>query len=440
MSRFFFDKQDELIKRVLLECFAQKLEEHLGKKEPPKNGSKRRSPPPLDRRAVMKDVGDAVNITLKNVKGAPEFDQKLDVRQFETFLKKIYPNYLKFPVRLDYDAAVRVKQRMRDTVREITVVAGTDQSKFAQAAAECFIKQLYEVGVDKPEKSKQEETKDWLNVGIVSGSTIGSTIRAADELDWRELLGKNVEQLPKIRVLALNVCLTTHKYLSDNANILAHLLSNKINKTLGHGHAEAYGLSAPLLVEYSKLRETDNAPQNKDVVQWTEPNRLMPSPRPDLADDETKLDIVLTGVGELPGLDPSGEGSIFYKLSDEFGFNMKEMVNVERIVGDIAFSAITSGGEWVPLRDKYRKTEVSEMGANSQAKNVGSKEWMFYSAVRLRILEKMACDDKKRVILVARKAPGKSKAPAIFASVARGHRYATHLIIDEDTALELRQA
>ncbi|HUW83967.1 MAG TPA: hypothetical protein VMZ31_14375 [Phycisphaerae bacterium] len=56
----------------------------------------------------------------------------------------------------------------------------------------------------------------------------------------------------------------------------------------------------------------------------------------------------------------------------------------------------------------------------------------------LPVLEAMASDPDKSVILVARHQEGKYKVPAIFASVAgERHQYASKLIIDEQTAERL---
>ncbi len=74
--------------------------------------------------------------------------------------------------------------------------------------------------------------------------------------------------------------------------------------------------------------------------------------------NSTKLDIVLSGLGELP-TEKVG-GSIFYKLARDFNFKMDELVENEHIVGDLAFTAINASGKPVPLRKHLGSPRLEE--------------------------------------------------------------------------------
>jgi hypothetical protein len=250
-------------------------------------------------------------------------------------------------------------------------------------------------------------------------------------------MGVNIDNLPNVRVFSLNGCLALPAFLSGNSTILAYELSEKINSVAGKKIAQAYGLSAPLLVEKDKLKFHDEAPQTFEIVKFTEPYRVYSKLKGDnrkkktIDANETKLDLALAGVGELPltskikspnekSSEPlaSGEGSIFYNLAKEFGFDMDKIIFEKRIVGDIAFTAIKSNGE------------IAELIKNDT-------EYTFYSTVQLPVLEAMVADNNKSVILVARYDENKYKVPAIYASIAERHQYASRLVVDEETALKL---
>jgi len=100
---------------------------------------------------------------------------------------------------------------------------------------------------------------------------------------------------------------------------------------------------------------------------------------------------------------------------------MQRLVKEKHIVGDIGFTAITSTGDPVCLEKD-------------------GEELVFYSAARVPVLEWMAKQRGKSVILVAQsdKSRKKDKVPAIYASIAGyNHQYVSHLITDEPTCHEL---
>ncbi len=423
-------------RRLMLESFARALYRFLVSSEKQPGSSKQ---------AVLAAVEDASG-------------QNLDPRQFDAFLKHLFADgYLRLGYHRDSDRAEQLRGMTNfKELKGITVVAGSDPARFARAAAEDFIQRMLQIGEMKKAAGGGPD-EQVLNVGIVSGSTTGMVISALmDAEDWSKQLDVRAGELPRVRVFALNVCLTVPEHLPGNATILAYQLAKKINVEAGRPDlARAYGLSATLLVkEGEELEEQDEAPQTFDVLRFTQPYRvqkklkergeLKGKPEP----TDTELDIVLTGVGELPrerqgggpakgrGVSP---GSIFYNLAEQFGFRMDEMIAAEHIVGDLAFTAIRADGEAVPLSGKYRTITKGLGPVSTQGQGQDDDEktkYVFYSAVQLPVLAAMAVDHQhKSVILVARHSEGKYKVPAIFASIAGERtRYASRLVIDEETA------
>ena len=390
--------------RQILESFARKLEESLDENKPQN----------LGRRDVMEAV--------KN-----DCDFKLDARFFDKLMLRLYKEgYLRFGHRTLLDLAHKLREKPGfKELDDVTVVAGSDSYRFAQAGAEEFVKCIFDTAVNKNRPSDE-----WLNIGVFSGTTTGAVVHIATAMNWKESFNLNASDLGKVRVVALNIHLTGPEYIGGNASILAYELTAKINKEAGKDDvAQAYGLwGAPLLLEERELGKVDNEPQNIEVLRYTEPYRVHKkllenrSITKEPEETNTELDIVLTGVGELPQKGEF-EGSIFYNLATNLGVNMIELVEKERIVGDIAFTAITSTGAPIPLRK-------------------GEEDFVFYAAVRPPILESMVQKKNKSVILVAqnfeKEGRKKDKVPAIHASVAgQNHRYVSRLITDEQTCHHL---
>jgi hypothetical protein len=370
---------------------------------------------------------------------------KVDVRQFDLFLRRLYEGgYMRLSSHRLTERAAKLKAKFRNELEEVTVVAGSDEGRFAMAAAEDLIQSMVRIGALK----KAKDAKAFLNVGIVSGSTTGKVIRAAKNLTWpRDLANVNVASLPPIRVFALNVCLTEPQHLPGNATILAYQLAETIREH--GGKAESFGLSAPLMVKREGLREVDEAPQTFEVLRYTEPARVLEKLKQmkenvsGIHATTTELDIVLTGVGELPGNGAKNkktqQGSIFYGLAKNHGFDMDTIIARERIVGDIAFTAIRSDGAPVALQKEDAPAGPQANDAAGEKAERKGTEYVFYSAVQVPVLEAMAKDPNKSVILVARQdSDEKYKIPAIFASLAgEGHRYASRLVVDEETGNKL---
>jgi DNA-binding transcriptional regulator LsrR (DeoR family) len=371
-------------------------------------------------------------------------DLKVDSRQFDKFLRHLYRDqYLQIRYHRLSELADKLKEKdgFKD-LQEITVVAGSDKDRFARAAAEGFIKRMVELA-----RHKRQAGEGYLNVGIVSGSTTGNVIGEAMKMKWsQDLQDASFRELGvTVRTFALNVCLTAPEHLPGNATILAYQLASKI-KDEG-GLAEGYGLSAPLIVKKDDLILVDEAPETFDVLRYTEPARVQRKldkmGKSVDAPTDTQLDIVLTGVGELPGPGQAGdqepEGSIFYTLATGHGFDMDAIIKRERIVGDIAFTAIRSDGTSVALKKHDHGGNAEEKDSQQDSWDYdGGTEYMFYSAVQMPVLSEMAKKSDKSVIVVAKHDPKKYKVPAIFASIAgQKNRCASRLVVDEETARQL---
>lgn len=370
-----------------------------------------------------------------------------DTRPFQRLLRETYKaGFIRTTPARQSEMEARLRRKFQQ-LQTVTVVRGNDSQRFARAAAADFIRTIarigYDAGTGRPRRT--------LNVGIVSGTTTGSVIEAASQLNWEADVGVSPADLPsRIRIFALNVCLTGPEHLHGNATVLAERLAATINamtgrNTKGSGEqsqsentkcALPYGLSAPLFMRVDDIEKISSEPQTYEVVRFTEPYRV----RAKISDDKTLtndfhselgtldessqnkslLDIVLLGVGEKPPANEptSRSSSIFSSLATEYGLTLSE-----DIVGDLAFTAINRFGEPIPLR-------LSKGGS--------SDSFLFFSAVRPEVLREMSLDSQKAVILVAQHSPGKNKVPAIYASVrGEGKKYVSHLVIDQKTAEEL---
>jgi DNA-binding transcriptional regulator LsrR (DeoR family) len=406
-DRFHFDKLPAPEQRDLLERFATSLKRML---EDP-NFTKERLLEELNRDRAGKPA--------------------IDIRQFDNLLRQLHgKGYLSVTFRELPELAQKLLKKY-DLHQLQTVVAGSNEDNFALAAAEAFVRQLVRIG----EAAKRATPpRDVVRVGIVSGRTSGAVVRAATGLNWRQALGADVDDLPRVELFALNVCLTVPDHLANNATILVSDLAKHINRESREDGTKAkpYGLSAPLWVRASELQDVDETPQTFEVVRYTEPYRVreklakksLPGPEPE--ETRTELDLVLTGVGEPPPVNPTqGPKSIWFQLAEELGFRLDEFCRANGVVGDIAFTAISASGAPIPLllpRDKGAAAEES----------------MFYSAVSLKVLQAMATDPNKSVILVARQGTGAaSKVPAVRAFLTKPALQGLTLVVDEATALGL---
>ncbi len=315
------------------------------------------------------------------------------------------------------------------TCQSATVVSSSSIDRFAEVAAERLV---HELGRISRQKAKLPEQDRILCLGLVSGTNAQATIEFAcnTEQSWQTCFGENPKNFVPIKIFPLNVSFADPKHLSGNATILAHKLAEKINREAGGEKAEAYGLNAPLMVRKSALPEVDAQLPTKAVLSFTEPCRLMSGENREKASEATRLDVVLTGVGERPPKPGDEEkGSIFYKLALESNPRIAHDLKEQQVVGDLAF---------IPLRAN---------GQQGELKDADGQEIMFYGAIELPIFEAMARNDEKAVILVARSTNVQDKVPVIFASIGggsfaggKGCRYISHLVTDERTARGLLQS
>jgi hypothetical protein len=294
-----------------------------------------------------------------------------------------------------------------------TVVAGDLPTRFAEVAAAILVEEIIRIAKQKVAKKQPAERPD-VCLAIVSGTTNRRIIKQACAFDWKRDLSTDLAALDvKFKIFPLNMTLLGAESSGGNAAILCHILAEKI--TAEGGTAEAYGLTADPIVPKDQLAQVDTRfAQTRTVLEYTEPHRVDPKMPP----QSTKLDLVLTGVGQKPDPEDISGGSIFYQLMKDNEFHTPEP-----IVGDLAFNPLSPDGEPAKLVDST------------------DKEFVFYAAVSLKILEAMAKDPSKAVILVAQSKQQQDKWRVILASTrALNHerpRYVSRLVIDEPTALQL---
>jgi hypothetical protein len=359
----------------------------------------------LGREEVLASTGKAIECSF-------------DVRQFDNFLVALGEGgLLKVSQRtnVELERLIQVKHG----IRVARVVAGATPERFAEVSAELFMNEL-----DRIARRKREERCPYLCLGIVSGSTIKATIdRTCGERDWVKDFGVSPTNWPQLKIFALNTTPVTPDDIGGNANILCYRFAQKVKRH--EGDVQAFGLNAPVVVDRSLVLEIDKTPQTREVLKYTEPHRVDPSRRP----DETELDVILTGAGQI---EAGNEGqdfatanykSIFVRLAEEAGLNVQKFIREKNLVGDLGFSPINAAGEEVEIYRSDAKTGESQ----------ADKPLVFYSAAHLKVFEKVAQDSRKSVILVAR-SDQTNKTRIVFAS----RRYISHLIVDEATASHLQ--
>lgn len=309
--------------------------------------------------------------------------------------------------------------RRFEGLREVVVTSGSSRDRFSETAAREFLAEIRRI-------SQLKRKGESLCIGLVSGTTVQSVLERLCHLDWEDLGVKDLNRLDKVRIFPLNGSLTEPEFLSGNATVLVHALAQEINARFP-GMAAGYGLNAPLVLRKDQQAEVDAVKQTQDVLKYTAPRRCVGSsdgqPLPVGTDDTlpTKLDIVLTGVGQAPRNDEA-KGSIFFRLAEDNAFAVRDLLNEQHVVGDLAFIPISSHGGEALLKK-------------------GDSQYMFYSAIDLSILAAMARNrDKCSVILVAQSSAAHYKVPVIFASIGGAipeNCYASTLIVDEPTANDL---
>lgn len=351
------------------------------------------------RQDAMDSVGKALECTF-------------DVRQFDNFLTalarmgqvKVFPRTLR-EIAEELERIHRVK---------VTVVAGRIPEHFDEISARVFIEQLDSIG-----SNRRESGAEYVNVGIVSGSTTRQAIEqiCRETTEWKRDFGVTPKNWPSVRFFALNTCAATPADISGNANILCYRLAEK-TRSFG-GRAEAYGLNAQVVLEHDRLTEIDHGPQTKDVLFFTEPCRLDPE-----VTTESSLDLILTGAGELEKSGGAEHRSLFRQLAEESGLDIQRFIQGKNLIGDLAYTPIDTFGEEVAL---FRDGQQSTDGTIEQ------KRIVFYSAARLSVFKSVARDRNKAVILVAR-SDQTNKSRIVRAS----RDYISHLVVDEKTAGNLK--
>jgi DNA-binding transcriptional regulator LsrR (DeoR family) len=295
------------------------------------------------------------------------------------------------------------------------VLNSVDEPTFSSGAADVFFSELDSLLVKRPYNVDKP-----LHIGIVGGQTTGEMINAlCGAASWQNRFKS--DSLPKaIKVYALNVSQTIGiRELSGNANILAHQLAKKLKEELTQLNIEVdvHGLSTDLLQLKEEAQRSDIKPTTRRVLQQTDPNRLRASLEsqkqsvPQTLAQESELDVVITGVGSI-------RSSLFKDYCQQSGFDPDELVRSEKIVGDIAYCPVNLLGE------------PQQMIRDGQ-------EYIFYSAVSLEVLSRMAASPYKKVILVARNSGDRNKVDPIHAAIGGKIPHCNVLITDRFTCDQL---
>lgn len=388
-----------------LDAFAELLPNYFARRKQNATKVKEGEQDDVSKTSIMEEVAKKLQREF-NVK------RSLHSKQFEKFLDALHEgHYLKITPRILSGESVALQQKFSAPLREAIVVAGSSTERFFDVAAKKFVREIARVAEKKPKSSE-------LCVGLTSGTTTKGVVNRAIALDWLRDVAVDPTTLPPIKLFPLNVSFTDPQYLSGNATILTFNLAEHIRAQ--GGRADAFGLNAPLAIEKTRLDEVDKVAQTQRVLEYTDPARV--EGHSDKA--ESKLDVVLLGAGERPkGEEDSG--SIFFTLAKQNLFPIKEFIETNHVVGDLALMPLCSNGLPAKLKD---------------AKGT---EFVFYQTIRLEVLESLASDTNKSVILVAQSSEQKYKIPVIFASIggATNHDgrkcYVSRLIVDEPTAREL---
>lgn len=297
---------------------------------------------------------------------------------------------------------------------------------FSRGAAAEFLRKLCTIATYVTKHHRD----DHVNVGFVSGSTVKNIIESLSEIeDWSSEFGIDLSVLPNVRVFALNVAFTTYESLDMNATILAYRFSEMLSRQVKFKkQAMPFGLTAPLIVKRSEREKHDQQPQTRDILKFTQPARVrqhekVESEATEASTYKTRLDIVLTSVGEAPK--EGDEGSMLAKMADVFEelfeVQIYDLAARKEITGDIVYAPVNYLGEPIPIETK------------------GGEEVFFYAAIEPRVLREMSKDPIKCVMLAASYSPNKSKRSAIRAALHGTEPYASVLVIDEETAKELAE-
>jgi DNA-binding transcriptional regulator LsrR (DeoR family) len=291
------------------------------------------------------------------------------------------------------------------------VLNAVDEPTFSSGAADVFFTELDSL------LRKREFGKD-LHIGIVGGQTTGDMIEAlCAPGSWQNRFKS--DSLPEtIFVYALNVSQTSgYDHLKGNANILAFQLAKKLKDEFSRLTIHVLGLSTDLLQKKEDAQRSDIQPQTRRVLGHTDPDRLRASwksqklPDTEALPQESKLDIVITGVGSI-------KSSLFREYCKESDFDPDELAKNEKIVGDIAYCPVDLLGE------------PKQLLRNGE-------EWVFYSAVSLDVLTRMSASSDKKVILVARNSGARNKVAPIHAAIGGDKQHCNVLISDSLTCDEL---
>jgi DNA-binding transcriptional regulator LsrR (DeoR family) len=350
-------------------------------------------------------------------KGMPSIAEKLGLTQakFRKRLRDAYENNSIIIVPPEsYQRANQLSNNWSNIKYHVLVAEG---DHFFSSAANIFFEELNQVLKKRSQSVKNKP----LRIGVVSGKTSGGMIEAICNIksSWSKYL--RLDLLPtEIFIYALNVSQTDgYDQLKGNANILAYQLAHRFLLEARQNKVEAYGLSATLLQTEEEAQRSDCKKETRVILRQTDPVRLKKSLESQNLEDTdlpntSQLDFVITGVGSI-------DSSLFREYSDAYEFDI-EHLKKQLVVGDIAYCPLDRTGNLQNLLDKSKK------------------EWEFYRAISLDVLQEISADPAKKVIVVARNSAYQTKTDIIHAAIYRDGEhgpYCNVLITDEPTAKQL---
>ncbi|MHC4474980.1 MAG: sugar-binding transcriptional regulator [Planctomycetota bacterium] len=280
----------------------------------------------------------------------------------------------------------------RFRITTCVVNGNPDDTSFYLAAAEQLLTFLTEPLLDK--------NIDTINIGIVSGSSTTSMVEHLVESGfWEQIVGGHEVHTKHINVIALNATPVVGWELKGNANIAVTRLSVMLQDKLRNCIVRPFGISTDLVVKHAELPNVDNMPQNRSILEISDPGRLDPT-----HNKSSGLNFVITGVG-------TPENSVFKRVLDSEG-----IAAPQQMVGDVACSPV----------DQY--------GKELELKKDGER-YMVYSAISLKTMRYLAEKEGTTVMLIARnsrRGEAVDKARAIRAAI-RG-KYVNAIFTDAHTA------
>ncbi len=288
---------------------------------------------------------------------------------FTSWFNEAYiQGYLYLRTNSDKEAAFALMEYFNTSFRKVIttkVASGQPQYKqFAMFAAEQFLLELT--------KYLTESNRTEINIGIVSGSSVGEMIsQLVSSQIWQDIINlQNISaSLENINIYPLNYTQVSGKELYGNAIASVVALASFMENILGNNRIKVvpYGIMSPLLVTPEERLNIDKI--NAEALETIQPSRIDQSNNID--HPKTKLDIMTLGVG-------STANSVFIKALK----NVKDIKQPKDMSGDLAYIPIDCNGKPLGLQD------------------TSGRDRSIYTLISADIMKYMV-DENRSVILIA---------------------------------------